>query len=165
MESQHAPEDVFLEVLIRHLVCVQVRPDSLFQLFGGGSAVLAALVLREVQRGALRLDAPVAATWADFGTAGKADLTLAQLLNHQTGLSGAVPARAALSELCGLDAMVAHVAAAAADEEEAADARSGNAFHEGLPWGWALAGALQARSHRAFTPPPRGAASVPHPHR
>ena len=76
-----------------------VRTDTLFQLYGAGSALLSTIALREVARGALRLDAPVAAAWHDFGAGGKADLTLAQLLNHQTGLSvTGLPPSARLSQ-------------------------------------------------------------------
>ena len=123
-----------------------VRSDSLFQLFGAGSPLLSTLVLKEVQRGALRLDAPVAATWPEFAAGGKTELTISQLLNHQTGLSGAIPERARLSELCALERMTELIAKAAADPEEAADAQNGQASHEGLPWGWAIAGALQVTS-------------------
>jgi len=123
-----------------------VRSDTLFQLFGASSPLLSTLVLKEVQRGALRLDAPVAATWPDFAAGGKAELTISQLLNHQTGLSGATPDRARLSDLCAVERMTKLMAKAPADPEEATDAQNGQASHEGLPWGWAIAGALRATS-------------------
>ena len=124
-----------------------VRTDTLFQLYGAGSALLSTIALREVARGALRLDAPVAAAWHDFGAGGKADLTLAQLLNHQTGLSvTGLPPSARLSQLADLDSMLKVVAGAEASAEEAAEAKGGSASHEGLPWGWSLAGAVQESS-------------------
>ena len=77
--------------------------------------MLSTIALREVARGALRLDAPVAAAWHDFGAGGKADLTLAQLLNHQTGLSvTGLPPSARLSQLADLDSMLKVVAGAEA---------------------------------------------------
>ncbi|MET0931920.1 MAG: serine hydrolase domain-containing protein [Aeromicrobium sp.] len=47
---------------------------------------LAALVL--VDRGLVDLDAPVATYWPEFAAAGKADVTVAQLLGHTSGVSG-----------------------------------------------------------------------------
>ena len=47
---------------------------------------LAALVL--VDRGALDLDANVAAYWPEFGSRGKAEIKVRQLLSHTSGISG-----------------------------------------------------------------------------
>ena len=127
-----------------------VRSESLFQLFGAGSSLLATLALSEAHRGALRLDAPVAAVWLAFGAAGKEQLTLAQLLSHQTGLAGVAPDKAPLREICDMGAMTKVVAAAREDEEALREAHAGMAVHEGLPWGWALAGVLEASSQLAL---------------
>ena len=127
-----------------------VRSESLFQLFGAGSSLLATLALSEAQRGALRLDAPVAAVWHAFGAAGKEQLTLAQLLSHQTGLAGVAPDKAPLREICDMGAMTKVVAAAREDEAALREAHAGMAVHEGLPWGWALAGVLEASSQLAL---------------
>ena len=67
---------------------------------------------------------------------------MAELLNHQTGLANATPASARLSRLSDLDAMIGIIASARPDAEEVAPPVS----HEGLPWGWALAGTLRASS-------------------
>lgn len=45
-----------------------------------------------VERGLLDLDAPVAAYWPEFAAAGKATVTVRQLLSHQAGLPQATPA-------------------------------------------------------------------------
>lgn len=47
---------------------------------------LTALVLAD--RGLIDLDAPVATYWPEFAQAGKADVTVAQLLGHTSGVSG-----------------------------------------------------------------------------
>ena len=119
-----------------------VSVDSLFQLYGAGSPLLATLALKEVARGALRLDAPVAMAWEAFGQAGKSELSVAEVLNHRTGLANAMPAGAGLGELSDVQRMLTVLERAAPEEEE----RAGGACHEGLPWGWALAGVLQESS-------------------
>ncbi|MFG6279973.1 serine hydrolase domain-containing protein [Microbacterium sp. 5K110] len=45
-----------------------------------------------VERGLLDLDAPVASYWPEFAAAGKAAVTVRQLLSHQAGLAQATPA-------------------------------------------------------------------------
>ena len=98
-----------------------VKPDSLFQLFGAGSTLLATLALQEAHRGGMRLDAPVAAAWEAFGSRGKDALTLAQLLSHQTGLGGAMvgaaPEKAPLDVLCDVNAMAKFIASVRHDAE------------------------------------------------
>ncbi len=50
--------------------------------------VTAACVSMLVSRGQLAYDAPVSFYWPDFAAAGKAEVTVAQLLSHQAGLCG-----------------------------------------------------------------------------
>ena len=61
--------------------------DTLACVYSSGKAILSALILREVSRGTLDYDAPVADTWPDFAAHGK-DVTLAQALSHQSGVVG-----------------------------------------------------------------------------
>jgi CubicO group peptidase (beta-lactamase class C family) len=49
-------------------------------------AVTATCVLMLAERGALDLDAPVAAYWPEFAAAGKERITVRQVLSHQAGL-------------------------------------------------------------------------------
>jgi CubicO group peptidase (beta-lactamase class C family) len=49
-------------------------------------AALSALVL--IGRGEVRLDQPVSDLWPEFAANGKADITIAQVLNHTSGLPG-----------------------------------------------------------------------------
>ena len=62
--------------------------DTLACLYSSGKAVVSLLIAREVSKGALDYDAPVAQYWPEFGAAGKGDITLAQMLSHQAGLCG-----------------------------------------------------------------------------
>lgn len=57
-------------------------------IFSSGKAVLALLAAREVSRGRLRYDAPIAGYWPQFAAAGKEAITIAEVMSHQSGLVG-----------------------------------------------------------------------------
>ena len=122
-----------------------VRPDSLFQLFGAGSPLLTTIALQQAvtRGGALWLQTPLANLWPAFAARGKEKLTLLHLLSHVSGLHAAFPPEASLAELCDTQLMVGHVAGAASSA-------SNGAQHEGLPWGCALWGLLQACTGQAL---------------
>ena len=61
---------------------------TLVPVFSTGKAVMALLIAGCVERGLLSYEAPVAAYWPLFGQAGKAEITVGQLMSHQAGLSG-----------------------------------------------------------------------------
>jgi Beta-lactamase class C and other penicillin binding proteins len=61
---------------------------TLAPVFSTGKAVMATLVATCVERGLLDYDRPVATYWPEFGQAGKQDVTVAQLMSHQSGLPG-----------------------------------------------------------------------------
>ena len=61
---------------------------TLTPVFSTGKAVMALLVATCVERGLLDYDGPVAAYWPAFGQAGKAAITVGQLMSHQAGLPG-----------------------------------------------------------------------------
>ncbi len=65
--------------------------DTLVNVFSVGKAITATCVLRLVQRGRLDLDAPVTRWWPEFGAAGKAAITLRQLMSHRAGLPAIGP--------------------------------------------------------------------------
>ena len=65
-----------------------LRDDHLIAVFSSGKAVAALVVALLVERGQLLYDAPMSAVWPEFAAEGKQDLTLAQCLSHQAGLSG-----------------------------------------------------------------------------
>ena len=89
---------------------VPYGPDTLTPVFSSGKAVMALLIATCVERGLLDYERPVASYWPEFGQAGKAEITVGQLMSHQAGLSGfSEPApptiwfdrEAALARLCG----------------------------------------------------------------
>jgi CubicO group peptidase (beta-lactamase class C family) len=60
--------------------------DTLVNVFSVGKGVLAAGLAALAGRGRLDPDARVARYWPEFGAAGKAEITVRQLLSHQAGL-------------------------------------------------------------------------------
>ncbi len=63
-------------------------PETLACVFSSGKAVCAALVMAGVSDGRIDYDAAVSSVWPEFAAEGKGDLTIAQALSHQAGLSG-----------------------------------------------------------------------------
>ena len=61
---------------------------TLAPVFSTGKAVMALLIATCVERGLLDYDRPVAEVWPEYGQAGKAAITLAQMMSHQDGLPG-----------------------------------------------------------------------------
>ncbi len=69
--------------------CDKQRPwtaDTLVNVFSVGKGLLAACVARLTGDGLIDPDAPVARYWPEFATAGKAAVTVRQLLSHQAGV-------------------------------------------------------------------------------
>ena len=64
------------------------QPDTLFSVYSSGKAMAALVIAHLVEAGRLDYDRPVADIWPEFGHHGKQDLTLAQMMSHQSGLSG-----------------------------------------------------------------------------
>lgn len=62
--------------------------DSLLGVFSGTKGLLAAVVLKLVERGQLDLDAPVADYWPAFGAAGKGAIKVRHLVSHRSGVPG-----------------------------------------------------------------------------
>jgi CubicO group peptidase (beta-lactamase class C family) len=62
------------------------QPDTLVNMFSVGKGLVAACTARLAGHGKLDLDATVATYWPEFGAAGKAAITVRQLLSHQAGL-------------------------------------------------------------------------------
>lgn len=63
------------------------QEDTLVNIFSSGKPVLAVALLQLVGEGRLELDAPVARYWPEFAQAGKAAISVRQLLAHRSGLS------------------------------------------------------------------------------
>jgi len=62
--------------------------DTLVPVFSTGKAVMALMIARCVDKGLLSYDDRVADHWPAFGAAGKDQLTVGQLMSHQSGLPG-----------------------------------------------------------------------------
>src|SRR3982750_3305354 len=61
---------------------------TLVPVFSTGKAVAALMIARLVDQGRLAYDQTVASLWPEFAQAGKAAVTVEQVLSHQAGLSG-----------------------------------------------------------------------------
>ncbi|GLS02090.1 esterase [Brevundimonas denitrificans] len=61
---------------------------TLAPVFSTGKAVMALLIATCVERGLLDYERPVSAYWPTFGQAGKAGITVGQMMSHQAGLPG-----------------------------------------------------------------------------
>jgi CubicO group peptidase (beta-lactamase class C family) len=62
--------------------------DTLQVIFSGTKGMVAICLLLLLERGAIELDAPVAAYWPEFGAAGKRDIRVSDLVSHRAGLPG-----------------------------------------------------------------------------
>lgn len=67
------------------------EPSTLTPIFSTGKAVMAVLIARLVDQGKLDYETPVAHYLPDFAAAGKAAMTVGQLISHQGGLCGFHP--------------------------------------------------------------------------
>ncbi|UTA49079.1 beta-lactamase family protein [Simiduia sp. 21SJ11W-1] len=61
--------------------------DTRVNIFSAGKPLVALVVLQLVAEGLLDLDKPIADIWPAFGANGKADITLAQVLCHRSGVN------------------------------------------------------------------------------
>ncbi len=62
--------------------------DTLTPVFSTTKAIAAILIARLVDQGRLAYDQPVARVWPEFAQAGKAEITVGQVMSHQDGLAG-----------------------------------------------------------------------------
>ena len=84
--------------------------DTLVNVFSCTKPLGAVALLQQVAAGKLELDAPLAVVWPEFAQAGKASVTLRQILSHRSGLS-AVSETLPPEALFEWDAMSAALAA------------------------------------------------------
>ncbi len=94
--------------------------------------------------GALDLEAPVVEYWPEFGAAGKADITVAQLLSHQAGLYD-VDATLSLAETLAWDPVVAALAAQAPHWEPGTQ----HGYHA-VTYGWLVGEVVRRVSGRSL---------------
>src|SRR5262249_15413568 len=84
--------------------------DTTALVFSATKGVTAACALRLAERGALDLDAPVAAYWPEFAAEGKGDIPLRWALSHRAGVP-VIDATLTLDQVLAWDPVVAAVAA------------------------------------------------------
>jgi CubicO group peptidase (beta-lactamase class C family) len=65
-----------------------VQDDTLFSVFSSGKAVAALVIAWLAEEDRLGYEQPVSTLWPDFAQHGKGDLTIAQMMSHQSGLPG-----------------------------------------------------------------------------
>ena len=70
---------------------VPMRDDTIFDMASVGKLFTSILVMQQVERGAIRLDEPVATYLPEFAANGKASITVRQLLTHTSGLGPGLP--------------------------------------------------------------------------
>ncbi|MFE5793413.1 serine hydrolase [Streptomyces sp. NPDC056503] len=70
---------------------IPMTPDTVFDVASLTKLFTAILAVRQVERGALELGERVAAYLPEFGRAGKAGITVRQLLGHTSGLRAELP--------------------------------------------------------------------------
>lgn len=85
------------------------RGDTLVNVFSTTKGVASLAVAVAASRGLLDYDTRVAEYWPDFAQAGKADITVRQLLSHQAGLV-AIDPPLTISEIADPDVMSARIA-------------------------------------------------------
>ncbi|MCG5432988.1 beta-lactamase family protein [Mycobacterium sp. MYCO198283] len=66
----------------------QWRQDTLAAVYSGTKGLTSTCLHLLADRGVIDLDAPVARYWPEFGQAGKADITVAMVLSHRSGVIG-----------------------------------------------------------------------------
>jgi CubicO group peptidase (beta-lactamase class C family) len=86
------------------------REDSVVFLYSATKGLSGLCIALLVERGLLDLDAPVARYWPEFAAAGKAAISVRQLLSHQAGLV-TVDGGATLAELLDHDTIARKLAA------------------------------------------------------
>jgi CubicO group peptidase (beta-lactamase class C family) len=111
--------------------------DTATLLYSGTKGVSATVLLMLVERGALDLDAPVCRYWPEFAVAGKAAITVTDLLAHSAGLP-AVERPLERADLHQPDQIAAALAA------QAPMLPPGAPTYHAVTWGW-LAGELALR--------------------
>lgn len=62
--------------------------DTLVNVWSATKGVMACAIAKLVDCGAVRYEDRVASVWPEFGTGGKSEITLAQILSHSSGLNG-----------------------------------------------------------------------------
>ena len=87
--AQHG--EIILDLYAGHSDLARSRAfdaKTLTPIFSCTKAIASLMMARLVDQGLIAYDQPVAEVWPEFGAAGKAAITLEQVLSHQAGLCG-----------------------------------------------------------------------------
>jgi CubicO group peptidase (beta-lactamase class C family) len=107
---------------------VPLAREDLFNVWSTAKALSALCAAIAVDRGLFAYEAPVASIWPAFGAAGKASVTIGQLLSHASGVNGPL-APATVEDILDLPAMAERLAAQPpAWEPGSASAYNANVF-------------------------------------
>ena len=87
------------------------RSDTLVNVYSTSKGVTALVLARLAEAGQLDFDARVTDYWPEFGSAGKADVRVHELLSHQAGLAG-LDDPVTVAALCEHDGVAARLAEA-----------------------------------------------------
>lgn len=124
-----------------------VTPDTLFNAFSVSKGVTAVAFARVADTYGVKPTDRVARWWPAFAAAGKASITVGQLLSHTAGLADAVPANCTLERLKDdWRGLVADVAAAAP-----AHPPGERSVYHYLSWGWLMGGLMESITGRPVT--------------
>jgi CubicO group peptidase (beta-lactamase class C family) len=107
--------EVVLDIWGGHADRARTQPfeaRTLTPIFSTTKAIASLLIARLVDQGKLAYDQTVASVWPEYGQAGKAAITVEQLMSHQDGLSG-FPEKMDPAEWFDWDAICARLAAMA----------------------------------------------------
>lgn len=104
--------------------------------FSSTKGLTSTVIHRLVDRGLLSYEAPVAEYWPDFGTNGKAALTVRDVMAHRAGLSR--PTNITIDDVLDARRMEERLAAAAPDH------LAGRSAYHALTYGWLLSGLARA---------------------
>jgi len=123
-----------------------VDGDTLFNVFSVTKAVTATALHIQAERGRIDYDATVATYWPEFAAAGKAEITVRQVLSHVSGMLE-MPADVTPERMCDWDWMARRIAAMAP-----AFAPGSGPGYQAMTFGW-LVGEMVRRTdphHRTF---------------
>ncbi|TQM09887.1 serine hydrolase domain-containing protein [Pseudonocardia kunmingensis] len=120
------------------------RHDTLVHTYSVSKPFASLAALTAVADGTLRLDEPVSAYWAEYGTGGKNATTLRQILTHRAGLP-AFPPSAATLDLLDQDGLLRSLAAAPAKWEPGS-----RVAEHALTYGHLIDGVLRAGTGRSL---------------
>jgi len=120
-----------------------MQHDALISAFSCGKGLAVLLVHVLADRGLLAsLDDPVCRYWPAFGSAGKASITVRQMLEHKAGLAHVMPdfssadgAGSVVREFCNFDKMQRWIAKAKPNQAEI-----GHPTYHAMTHGWLVAG-------------------------